>query len=45
MQYYSTDNAGNVEATKLIAFKADSDKPTVTITRPPTAATTRSARS
>jgi hypothetical protein len=26
--------AGNVEATKLIAFKADSDKPTVKITRP-----------
>src|SRR5947208_29431 len=34
VQYHATDNAGNVEATKLIAFKADSDKPTVTITRP-----------
>ena len=34
MQYHSTDNAGNVEAMKLIAFKADSDKPTVNITRP-----------
>ena len=34
VQFHATDNAGNVEATKLIAFKADSDKPTVTITRP-----------
>src|SRR3954471_14175539 len=34
VQYHATDNAGNVEATKLIAFRADSDKPTVTITRP-----------
>jgi len=34
VQYFATDNAGNVEATKLIAFKADSDLPTATITRP-----------
>ena len=34
VQYHSVDNAGNVEATKLIAFKVDADKPTVTITRP-----------
>ncbi len=34
MQYHSVDNAGNVEATKLIAFKVDGDKPTATITRP-----------
>ena len=34
VQYYATDNAGNIEAIKLIAFKADSDKPTATITRP-----------
>jgi hypothetical protein len=34
VQYYATDNAGNIEATKLIAFKADSDKPTANITRP-----------
>jgi hypothetical protein len=34
VQYRATDNVGRVEATKLIAFKADSDKPTVTITRP-----------
>src|SRR6202008_610000 len=29
-----TDNAGNVEGIKLIAFKADSDRPTVKIARP-----------
>ena len=34
VQYYATDNAGNIEAIKLIAFKADSDKPTANITRP-----------
>jgi hypothetical protein len=34
VQYYATDNAGNIEATKLIAFKADSDKPTANIPRP-----------
>jgi hypothetical protein len=34
VQYYATDNAGNIESTKLIAFKADSDKPTANITRP-----------
>ncbi len=34
VQYHSVDNAGNIEATKLIAFKADSDKPTANITRP-----------
>ena len=34
VQYYATDNAGNIESIKLIAFKADSDKPTATITRP-----------
>jgi hypothetical protein len=33
-QYRSTDNAGRVEATKLIAFKVDAVKPSVTITRP-----------
>jgi hypothetical protein len=34
VQYRSTDVAGRVEATKLIAFKADSDVPTANITRP-----------
>ena len=34
VQYHSTDNAGNVESTKLIAFKVDAVKPTVTITAP-----------
>jgi hypothetical protein len=34
VQFAATDNAGNVEATKLIAFKADSDKPTANIARP-----------
>jgi hypothetical protein len=34
VQYRSTDNVGRVETTKLIAFKADSDKPTVNIARP-----------
>jgi photosystem II stability/assembly factor-like uncharacterized protein len=34
VQYFATDVAGNVEATKLIAFKADAVKPSVTITAP-----------
>ena len=34
VQYHATDNVGNVEATKLIAFKVDADKPTATLTRP-----------
>jgi hypothetical protein len=34
VQYHAVDVAGNVEATKLIAFKADSDKPTANIARP-----------
>jgi hypothetical protein len=34
VQYHATDVAGNVEATKLIAFKVDSGIPTVNITRP-----------
>jgi len=34
VQYRSTDNAGRVEATKLIAFKVDAEPPTVTIARP-----------
>jgi photosystem II stability/assembly factor-like uncharacterized protein len=34
VQYHAVDVAGNVEATKLIAFKVDAVKPTVTITAP-----------
>jgi hypothetical protein len=34
VQYRATDVAGRVESTQLVAFKADSDKPTVKITRP-----------
>ncbi len=34
VQYRSTDNAGNVETVKTIAFKVDAAKPTVTISRP-----------
>jgi hypothetical protein len=34
VQYRSTDNVGHVEAAKQISFKADSDAPTVNITRP-----------
>ena len=34
VQYHSVDVAGNVEATKLIAFKVDAVKPQVTITAP-----------
>ncbi|HXZ56714.1 MAG TPA: M12 family metallo-peptidase, partial [Gaiellaceae bacterium] len=34
VQYHSVDNAGNIEATKLIAFKVDAEPPTVTITNP-----------
>jgi X-Pro dipeptidyl-peptidase len=34
VQYRSTDVAGRQEAVKLIAFKADSVKPTVTVTTP-----------
>jgi hypothetical protein len=34
VQYRATDNAGRVEATKLIAFKVDAVPPTVTIARP-----------
>jgi Peptidase family M1 domain/Chitobiase/beta-hexosaminidase C-terminal domain len=34
VQYRSTDNAGRLEAVKLIAFKVDADKPTVNIARP-----------
>ena len=34
VQYASTDNAGRLEAVKLIAFKVDAVKPSVTITRP-----------
>ena len=34
MQYRSTDNAGRWRPTKLIAFKVDAVKPSVTITRP-----------
>jgi hypothetical protein len=39
VQFDSTDNVGRVEAVKLIAFKADSDKPKATITRPKEGAT------
>jgi len=38
-QYRSTDNAGRVEATKLIAFKVDAGKPSVNITAPADGAT------
>jgi hypothetical protein len=34
VQYHATDVAGHVEATKLIAFKVDAVKPSVTVTRP-----------
>jgi len=34
VQYHATDNAGRVEATKLVAFKVDAEPPTVKITRP-----------
>ena len=34
VQYRSTDNAGRVEAVKLIAFKVDAEPPTVKINRP-----------
>jgi photosystem II stability/assembly factor-like uncharacterized protein len=34
IQYRSTDVAGNVESTKLFAFKADSNPPTVNIAQP-----------
>ncbi|HZS24217.1 MAG TPA: PxKF domain-containing protein [Gaiellaceae bacterium] len=34
VQYHATDVAGNVEATKLIAFKVDAAAPTVNVTRP-----------
>ena len=34
VQYRATDNAGRVEATKLVAFKADAVKPSVNITTP-----------
>jgi hypothetical protein len=34
VQYFATDVVGNVEATKLLAFKVDAVKPTVTITAP-----------
>src|SRR4051794_26156191 len=33
-QYRSTDKAGNLEAVRLIAFKVDAEKPSVTVTRP-----------
>jgi hypothetical protein len=39
IQYDSTDNAGRQEATKLVAFKADSVKPSVNITAPDDGAT------
>src|SRR6185369_8980533 len=34
VQYHATDNAGRLEATKLVAFKVDAEPPTVKITRP-----------
>lgn len=34
VQYHAVDNVGNVESTKLLAFKVDAMKPTVTITKP-----------
>jgi len=34
VQYRATDNAGRVEAVKLIAFKVDAEPPTVNIPRP-----------
>src|SRR4051794_39148127 len=34
VQYRSTDTAGNVEVVRLIAFRADAEKPSVTVTRP-----------
>jgi len=40
-QYRTTDFAGRVESAKLIAFKADSDKPVVNIVKPATATVLR----
>src|SRR4051794_14164583 len=34
VQYRATDNVGNVEATRTIAFKVDAENPTVNISRP-----------
>ncbi|MGZ4308843.1 MAG: PxKF domain-containing protein [Gaiellaceae bacterium] len=34
VQYHAVDVAGNVEATKLIAFKVDADKPNVMVSAP-----------
>src|SRR5262249_18614475 len=34
VQYNATDVAGHVESTKLIAFKVDAVKPSITLTRP-----------
>jgi hypothetical protein len=38
VQYHATDVAGNVEATKLVAFKVDAEKPTVNVSTPTTTA-------
>ena len=45
VQYHAVDVAGNVEATKLIAFKVDADKPTVMTSAPKEGKSTRWARS
>src|SRR6185312_11206833 len=34
VQFHATDNVGHVEATKLVAFKVDAVRPSVTVTRP-----------